>query len=411
MLRRITLLSAVLPFLTLALACRSYSQDAPDRVEAIERDVVYLASDELEGRATGSNGEHLAAAYIATRFNELGLQPAGADGWYQDFDFVAYLNPHDSSATLERTGRNVLGYLDAGAEWTAVVGAHYDHLGYGGWASRERGESQIHNGADDNASGVAGIIEMARLLTEQRVEETNVLFVAFSGEELGLMGSKHFVANPTIDFETIKYMINLDMVGRLRESLVVAGVGTSPEWAITTTVADEVGLAIKVDSSGLGPSDHASFYLQDVPVMHLFTGQHAEYHKPDDDSPLINFDGIAEVADFAARVIRELDDSGPIAFTPTRDRNQGRAASFKVSLGVMPDYAYSGVGLRIDAVLDDRPGSRAGLEAGDVIVRLGEKPVNDIYGYMRALGPFDKGDRTEVVVRRGEAELEFPIEF
>ncbi len=387
------------------------AQIPESKLQDLRVDVVYLASDDLEGRATGSKGAELAGDYIASRFEDLGLSPRGTDGWFQTFHFVTYPNPHDSTVVLHRSGRNVIGYLDAGAEETVIVGAHYDHLGYGGAGSRSPGDSLIHNGADDNASGVAGLLEIARQVKSEGMKANNVLFIAFSGEELGLFGSKYFVNNPTVDLNRVKYMINLDMVGRLRESLIVGGAGTSPTFIPLLNSTDHTGFAIKVDSSGLGPSDHASFYLKNIPVLHLFTGQHEDYHKPSDDSPLINYAGIYEVASYATKIIESLDQPEALTFTKTHDQDPRRAAAFKVSLGVMPDYAYDGKGLRIDAVFDDRPAAKAGLMAGDVVVELGGYSVGDIYQYMEALSKFSKGDHAAVVVKRGEEKVESEIEF
>jgi len=378
---------------------------------SVRVDVVYLASDALEGRESGSPGATLAADYIAKRFRELGLQPKGTSGYFQDFEFETIANPHDSTSSEKRGGRNVMGLLDRGGEYTIIVGAHYDHLGYGGAGSRAPGVSEIHNGADDNASGVAGMLEIARQLVANPPHSDNVLFIAFAGEEFGLFGSKYFVNHPTLDLSKVNYMINLDMVGRLRESLIVAGAGTSPSWIPLLDSMHPDGFAIKTDSSGLGPSDHASFYLHDIPVLHLFTGQHPDYHKPSDDSPLINFDGITTVASFATAVIDSLDNPEPLAFQKTRDRSPQRAAAFKVSLGVMPDYSFSGTGLRIDAVLDDRPAAAAGLQAGDVVIELGDMPIKDIYSYMEALAKFSSGDKASIVVKRGEDEVSSEVVF
>lgn len=391
---------------------RSVSGQIPDsELQDLRVDVIYLSSDDLEGRATGSHGAHLAGDYIASRFEDLGLTPHGTDGWFQPFEFVTHPNPHDSTVVVHTSGRNVIGYLDAGADETVIVGAHYDHLGYGGEGSRAPGDSAIHNGADDNASGVAGLLEIARRLEDNGMKANNVLFIAFSGEEEGLFGSKYFVNHPTIALDRVKYMINLDMVGRLRESLIVGGAGTSPTWIPLLDKTGHPDFAIKIDSSGLGPSDHASFYLKDIPVLHLFTGQHQDYHKPSDDSPLINYDGIYEVASYAARLIESLDAPEALAFTKTRDEDPRRAAEFKVTLGVMPDYTYNGKGLRIDAVLDDRPAAHAGLQDGDVVIELGGMQIGDIYQYMEALSKFSKGDRTGVVVKRGEEEVRAEVEF
>ncbi len=395
------------------VALRAQAPDLLD-IQDIRVDVGYLASDELEGRATGSDGEKLAGDYIASRFESLGLSPQGTDGgWFQPFTFKFRPNPHDTTG-IRTSGQNVIGMLDRDGAHTVVVGAHFDHLGWGGSGSRSPDDSLIHNGADDNASGVAALLEIAKQLDASAISQ-NVLFIAFSGEEQGLIGSKYFASNPTIDLATdLNYMINLDMVGRLKEnrSLIVGGAGTSPSWI---PLLEELGgstFNLKFDSSGIGPSDHASFYLKDRPVLHLFTGQHREYHKPSDDSHLINYEGIREIASFVVAIIERTDEGEPLAFAKTRDVSRGRqAARFKVSLGVMPDYGWDGQGLRVDAVLDDRPGSRAGLEDGDVIIRIGDSDVTDIYTYMEALGKLEPGAQTTVVVKRGDEELEKPIRF
>lgn len=390
------------------------AQDHEATLQDLQVDVVYLASDLLQGRETGTPGEALAARYIATRFEDLGLAPGGSDGgWFQPFDFRFNANPHASSEEGElRTGRNVIGVLDRGAARTVVIGAHYDHLGYGGAGSREPGETLIHNGADDNASGVAALLEIARQLTLSDARQNNYLFIAFSGEELGLYGSKHFLKGPPVPLGQINYMINLDMVGRLNEERVLAvnGTGTSPAWEAALDAAS-AGLDLKKHPSGLGPSDHASFYLEDIPVLHLFTGQHVDYHKSTDDSDLINYAGLSDVASFAVDVIEALDGAGALAFTKTQDEDQSRRTSFKVSLGVMPDYVASGEGVRLDAVLDGRPAAKAGLQKGDVVIRLGDVEVTDINAYMEALAQFEEGDVTTVIVKRGDEIIEKEIRF
>lgn len=379
--------------------------------QSIQVDVVYLSADILEGRETGTHGETLAAQYLANRFKDLGLTPAGTDGWFQPFDFRLTANPHAAAEGEARTGRNVVGFLDNGAQTSVVIGAHFDHLGYGGRGSREPGIRAIHNGADDNASGVAGLLEIARQLLASGARNNNYIFAAFSGEELGLYGSKHFVSSGLKSSWNVNYMINLDMVGRLSESsaLAVNGTGTSPAWD-TVLSEIETSLVINKHESGLGPSDHASFYLNDTPVLHLFTGQHEDYHKPGDDSFLINYDGIFTVASFAVDVIERLNDDGKLEFVKTQD-NQATRSQFKVSLGIMPDYVSSGDGVRVDAVMDDRPGAAAGLLKGDVIVRLGDVDVTDINTYMEALSRFEEGDVTTVVVRRGDETLEKTVRF
>ena len=392
------------------------AQSSPS-LQQMEVDVVYLASDYLEGRETGTKGEQLAAEYIAWRFAALGLQPKGDNGsWFNEFEFNYNPNPHGTEgAGVTRVGRNVVAYLDNGAATTVVIGANFDHLGYGGFGSLYTGEPAIHNGADDNASGVAALLYLAeKLKKDQNAQKNNYLFMAFSGEELGLVGSKKWVAAPTIDLGTINYMFNMDMVGRLNEekSLAVNGVGTSPAWVPVLESVKVGGIQTRTTTSGVGPSDHTSFYLQNIPVLHFFSGQHSHYHKPSDDSEKINFTGMLAVSDFMLAIIEKLDDSGRLAFTATKNEDDGReAAAFKVTLGVMPDYVYGGKGMRIDSVIEGRPGQVAGLQSGDVILQIGDVEVGDIYDYMDGLAKYKKGDKAPVKVKRGEKEIVVEVTF
>lgn len=403
----IIMLLGLLPLLT-------GQQMVKDPLLGLKVDVVYLSSDLLEGRETGKEGEAMAAQYIASRFEELGLAPKGAEGsWYQPFDFNYKEHPHAEQGE-PRTGRNVLGYLDNGAEYTVIIGAHYDHLGHGIMGSLNAGGPAIHNGADDNASGVAAMLRIAEELKNGRAKHNNYLFMGFSGEEMGLYGSKYFANNPALGLGKVNYMLNMDMVGRLNEEKVLAvnGAGTSPSWKEAIEGLSVGGIQAKTSDSGIGPSDHTSFYLKDIPVLHFFTGQHTDYHKPSDDAELVNYQGLLLVTDYILALVDELDDAGKITFTKTKDEDESRkAASFKVTLGVMPDYVYNGEGMRIDGVIDGRPGARAGLENGDIIIKIGDTEVKDIYGYMEGLGKFKAGDKTTVVVRRGEEILEKEVEF
>lgn len=382
-------------------------------LQPVKVDVVYLASDYLEGRESGSEGEILAAEYIAHRFEKLGLKPAGTGGsWYQPFDFRFNTNPHAAPEKGEsRTARNVVALLDNGAPTTVVIGAHYDHLGHGHFSSLAPNDHSIHNGADDNASGVAGLLYLAEQLQQSAAKANNYLFIAFSGEELGLFGSKHYVNNPTLDLGSVNYMLNMDMIGRLgqEKSIAISGTGTSPAWE--KAFAEVKTFQVQSDPSGIGPSDHTSFYLKDLPVLHFFTGAHDDYHKPSDDVELVNFEGIVHIADYMVELIEWLDGQGKLAFTKTKDNSDKKAAKFKVTLGVMPDYAYSGEGMRVDAVIDGRPGQKAGLEDGDVIVKIGDMKVEDIYGYMEALSKYQSGDSAEVTVQRGKKKVTKKVTF
>ncbi|MEL7219909.1 MAG: M20/M25/M40 family metallo-hydrolase [Bacteroidota bacterium] len=388
---------------------------ASKALQQLQVDLVYLASDYLEGRETGLKGEQLAAEYIAWRYEQIGLTPKGDNGsWMNKFDLTFKTNPHAATGE-ERTGRNVIAYIDNNAPTTVVIGAHYDHVGYGSFGSRHAGEPAIHNGADDNASGVAALLYIAEQLKDNSTTaNNNYLFIAFSGEELGLVGSKKWVATPTIDLGTVNYMINMDMVGHLNEEkvLVINGVGTSPAWTPALEDIKVGGINLKTTESGVGASDHTSFYLEDIPSLHFFSGQHNYYHKPVDDADKINFPGLLSISDFMLALIEKLDDAGELEFTATKNENQGRAAaSFKVSLGVMPDYVYGGKGMRVDSVIEDRPGQKAGMKDGDVIIKIGDLEVGDIYDYMEGLSKHNKGDQATVIVKRGAEEVSLKVTF
>jgi len=391
-----------------------YAQNEADALHHIQVDVVYLASDYLEGRATGKSGEEKAADYILRRMQDIGLKPGGKNGsWYQPFDFTYSPNPHSTEGEARR-GKNVLGLIDNDAPTTVVIGAHYDHLGHGFTGSLHTGEPDVHNGADDNASGVAAMLRLAEYLKNSRATANNYLFMAFSGEELGLYGSKFFTKSPTLDLATINYMINLDMVGRLNEDkkLVINGVGTSPDWKPALQTIQVGGIQTTTTESGIGASDHTSFYLRDIPALHFFTGLHSDYHKPADDAHLINYQGILEVTNFIIALIEALDDEGELAFTKTKnERPDRKAAAFKVTLGVMPDYTYEGKGMHIDSVIEGRPAQKAGIEDGDVVIQIGEYEVTDIYSYMEALSKFKSGEKAKVVVQRGDEQVETEVTF
>ena len=385
----------------------------------MKEDVVALADDLLEGRETGTLGERLASEYIAKRFKDLNLISKGTDGYYQSFVFKPSSNPHEEAGFIYSeedstvTGRNVVGYIDNKVETTVVIGAHYDHLGFGGDGSLYREEEKaIHNGADDNASGVAILLDLAeRLSLDQQTSSNNYLFIAFSGEEMGLLGSNYFVKNPTIDTKKVSYMLNMDMVGRLNEEKTIAvhGVGTSPIFK-QILFANKETLNIAEHESGIGPSDHTSFYLADIPVLHFFTGQHLDYHKPSDDSEKLNYEGMELISNYIYNIITDLDDNGQLTFRKTKNESEDVPA-FKVALGVVPDYLYTGKGMRIDGISEDKPAQKAGLERGDVVVKLGPHETADMMGYMKALSKFEVGETTTVTVDRGGALLEKKVTF
>ncbi len=319
--------------------------------------------------------------------------------------------------TKERTGNNVIGFINNNAPYTVILGAHYDHLGYGedGNSMLRTTERLIHNGADDNASGTAALIELARKLKMEKKSSANYLFIAFSAEELGLFGSKYFTENATIPLSQVSYMINMDMVGRLNDSsrtLTVGGIGTSPSWASTfSSISDTRYFKIKFDSSGTGPSDHSSFYRKDLPVLFFFTGLHTDYHKPGDDAERINYEGQYRILQLIENVVKKTPAQNKLVFTKTREQQMGTSTRFSVSLGIMPDYSFSGNGVRVDGVSDGRPAIKAGIQAGDIILQLGEYRTSSVESYMQALSKFKKGDSTTVRYKRGDNELSADIRF
>ena len=404
-------ISLLVFFITLVACKQEYKPE-----NKMKADVSYLADDNLEGRQTGTESEKKAAEYLAERFKELGLEEKGTNGYFQDFTFKPKTDPHsevqfdvnESDSTV--TARNVVGFLDNNASQTVVIGAHFDHLGYGGDGSLYKGEKAIHNGADDNASGVAVMLNLASKLKETN-KGNNYLFLAFSGEEMGLLGSNYFVKNPTLEKETMNYMLNMDMVGRLKadSTLAVYGVGTSPFFK---QVINSSNTSFKVieKESGVGPSDHTSFYLDDIPVLHFFTGQHEDYHKPGDDSEKLNYEGMEAISTYIFDIITDLDDNGELAFRKTKNESE-EVPRFKVGLGVVPDYLFDGKGMRIDGVSEDKPAQKAGLLKGDVVVKLGDSTIVDMMSYMRALSVFEEGNTTMITIERDGKLVEVEINF
>ncbi|MCC6461670.1 MAG: M20/M25/M40 family metallo-hydrolase [Saprospiraceae bacterium] len=385
--------------------------------DKLRKHVTYLASDKLQGRGTGTKQEQKAAAYLAKQFKKAGLQPKGNNGtWFHNFTFKKSSDPHGNVTenAPQIKSQNVAAYLDNGAPYTIVIGAHYDHLGLGHDHNSldANPEGKIHNGADDNASGTSGVLELARYFAQNGVKEQhNFLFLCFSGEELGLVGSKKFTETPTIDLSKVSFMINMDMIGRLNDEkrIMVGGVGTAPNFVpLLNRLAGS--LTVKQDSAGIGPSDHTSFYLKNIPVLFFFTGQHSDYHKPSDDTEKVNFAGEKELLDYAVRAIEELDKEPKLIFQETKSKQED-TPRFKVTLGIMPDYTYEGEGVHVDGVTEGKPASKAGLQKGDVIVGLGEFAVKDIRDYMKALAAFKKEDTTKVKIKRGSETKEFPVTF
>ncbi len=341
---------------------------------------------------------------------------------------VIYLTPSgllyftDPSATLniqlnvqivekKRAATNVAAYINNGAANTVVIGAHYDHLGYNEDKNALDTGHVIHNGADDNASGTAALLEIARLLHQKSPTHNNYLFLHFSGEELGLLGSKYWIENPTLT-GPINYMINMDMVGRYDTShkLTVGGYGTSSKWS-QIWKAVSTPLVVKFDSTGSGPSDHASFYRAGVPVQFFFTGSHSDYHKASDDADKINYEATAQIVTLAYQMMGITDSLPKLDFMKTTEPQMGRSTKFTVSLGVIPDYGYSGTGMRIDGVSPGKLAEKLGLKAGDILLQLGDYKFVDVNSYMQTLSKFKKGDQTELRIKRGSEEKNISVSF
>lgn len=383
----------------------------------IRKHIEYLASDELEGRAPGTKGEALAQQYIIAEFKKYKLAPKGSKRYLQHFTYTERPHAHHVDGKGKQwTGANVVGFLNNKAQKTIVIGAHYDHLGH----EDGRGSSlaadptnQIHNGADDNASGVAGMLELARIFSTNNIQEkVNFLFMAFSAEEAGLIGSKHFLQNPTLKLADLHCMLNMDMIGRLKDStqaLIIGGVGTSPVW-IPLVKTLNPGFSLTFDTAGMGPSDHASFYLKDIPVLHFFSGTHSDYHKPSDDVDKINFPGQVRIVNYIKTIADSLASIDQIPFQKTKT-SEKKVSAFKVTMGIMADYAFPGPGVKVDGVSPGKPAEKAGLKAGDLITDLGGFPCTDIYAYMEILGKFKKGDKAAVKIKRGAETIQADVEF
>jgi len=398
-------------FFLVTLSCKT---EKPKNV-SLEEDIAFLASDSLVGRETGTPQELVAANYLKERMQNLGLQPQGnANTYFQTFTFKPKNDPHSEAQFVSGdstiTGTNVIGYVDNQSSKTVIIGAHYDHLGMGGEGSLYAEGEAVHNGADDNASGVGVMLQLAEKLKDS-ISGSNYLFIAFSGEEMGLLGSNYFSKNPTIDFKNANYMINMDMVGRLRvdKTLAISGTGTAPIWNQVLNSTNP-GFKLVLSESGVGPSDHTSFYLQNIPVLHFFTGQHEDYHKPSDDAEKLNYGGMKMIGDYILDVIAELDDDAKLAFRTTKNESEN-VPRFKVALGVMPDYLFDGKGMRIDGVTEDRPAAVAGLQKGDVVIQMGDSTVVDMMSYMRALSAFEEGNSTKVIVDRKGEKIEVKVKF
>jgi peptidase M28-like protein/PDZ domain-containing protein len=383
-------------------------------------DIKFLTDDRLQGRATGSPGADSAAAYLARRFSQVGLQPA-AGGWFQSFTISRDAAVARQPKGVGVVGKNVIGILPGHdpvlRNQTVVLGAHYDHLGLGGFGSLDPDSTGlVHNGADDNASGVAGLIQVAARLAKSPPART-VVFIAFSGEELGLLGSAHYVKEPIYPLGGTLAMINLDMVGRLRNGrLIVYGARSAREFpALLDSLNWYAGFDLKAQGDGYGPSDQSSFYAAKRPVLHLFTDLHEDYHRTTDDWQKVNLDGLKRVADFTLGLVTALANRpDPLSFLdlpaplPVQTSAPGAAPpGYGAYLGTVPDMTGTPGGVRLVGVRAGSPAERAGLRGDDIITRIGTTDTPDLQAMTDALRSHRPGETVDIVVRRGASVTTF----
>lgn len=315
---------------------------------------------------------------------------------------------------------NVVGVLEGSdpklKSEAIVLGAHYDHLGLGGEGSLAGREGEVHHGADDNASGTAGLLELARLLAADRKSmRRTVVFVAFGGEEEGLIGSSHYVQNPATPLEGTVAMLNMDMIGRLRGgALNVGGVGTAAELRPLVEELNKVAsgperFALRLSEDGYGPSDHSSFYARRVPVLFFFTGSHEDYHKPSDTADRVNYEGEAQVLGLVRDIVYRLQERDARPAYAVAKAEANTRTTFRISLGTVPSYGESTDGLKLDAVREGSPAAAAGLKAGDKIVRLAGRDIRNVYDYTQALSEMKAGQEYEVELLRDGQRLKLKV--
>lgn len=399
------------------------------------------------------------AAVIARPIGALLLGDKGEEGLKNDEQFIALRkdageirlslsNRPKASAELKinlnkkpAEAYNVIGVLEGIdpqlKNEAIVIGAHYDHLGHGGTSSLAPDSTEIHHGADDNASGVAAVLELARQFAAAKKNKRTLIFMAFGGEEEGLIGSKFYVGNPVFPLDKTVAMINMDMVGRLKDNkLTIGGTGTASEWKnlieaknvnpeaiipvaqatgapphIKTSVPPLNKFNLSLNEDGFGPSDHSSFYAKQIPVLFFFTGSHEDYHKPSDTADKINYEGESRLIAYISDIIKSIDQTAAKpTYAVAKSSGMGGRATFNISLGTVPNYAEgNNDGLLLDGVRDGSPAAKAGIKPGDKIVMLAGKEIRNITDYTYMLGEMKAGEEYEIVVVRGADRLTLKI--
>lgn len=440
--KHLSSLLILLLFVFSVSAQKAQKTPRPDLTEQnLKKHVSYLASDKLEGRRTGEQGATSAAGYVTNQFAIFKLKA----GFKNEKGKSVYLQPfpyqlRDAKGVIlpdtePLQAYNAIGILEGTdpvlKNEAIVIGAHYDHLGKGGMGSLTANSTEIHHGADDNASGTSALIELARQFAQAKNNKRTIIFIAFGGEEEGLLGSKYYVNNPVFPIEKTVAMINMDMVGRLNDNkLTIGGIGTASEWkqlvegknpykefnsvSPNGTYAHGVvpTFILQLNEDGFGPSDHSSFYGKQIPVLFFFTGTHLDYHKPSDTAEKINYEGLSSITKYVGEIVKSIDQN-PVKPTYTVAKSSGNEAGrrgFNVSLGTIPSYSEgTDDGLVIDGARDDSPASKAGLKANDKIIKLAGIDIKNIQDYMKALNEMKADTEYEIVVMRGTEKLTLKI--
>jgi hypothetical protein len=384
----------------------------------IETDIRFLSDDARDGRGVGTQGLDAAAEFIAERFEANGLQPLTA-GFFQEFQLDPTAPALAHSGIGAANVKNVVGYLPgrgALASETIVIGAHYDHLGLGGSGSLDPDSmGVVHNGADDNASGTTALIETSRLLgMRESANHRAIVFIAFTAEELGLLGSDYYVKNPLRPLSDTYGMINMDMVGRLRDNkLITIGTGSATEFPALLEAANaDIGLTLTPIADPWGRSDHSSFYAANLPVIHLFTDTHEDYHRTTDDWPTVNLEGISQVSLFTAELAWTMATrADDLTFLTVAQPQSSGGRGYGAYLGSIPDMSSNPGGVRLTGVREGSPADNAGMIAGDILVQIGEEVVPDLQGMTNALRKHRPDQTVTVAVLRDGERIELTVTF
>ena len=379
-------------------------------IDDFKAHITYLSSDGLAGRSSGTPGDRLAKDYIVNHFTNAGGSAERFVEVQEHYVSKSRLKPKNKVKTY-----NIIATLPGNDKKLkneyVVIGAHYDSV--------KNTLGLIHNGADDNGSGTSMILELFEKFASENNHKRTLVFMAFGGEELGLLGSKHYVNNPTIDLSKVQLMVNLDMVGRMDEENNVE-LGGSPSAKNFSSKLHPFFVNSKINIIDLGKgifsrSDHYNFYKKDIPVLFFFTGIHPDYHTATDDEDKINYDGMMEISKIVEPIIAEFANvEERLVFETMEEEEQEKMQSpskMKVTLGIMPDYAFDDKGVKADSVIDNRPGQKAGMIDGDIVIKIKDFDIVDIYKYMEALSKIESGAKTQITVLRDKKEIVLDVQF